>query len=74
MTHQLRPEDPGFTDRAPFRQTYTRELHASADVIFEQLAAQPENWPHWFAPANDVHFEGSPPTAWAPFATSACTA
>ncbi|MFJ9865687.1 SRPBCC family protein [Streptomyces sp. NPDC101165] len=61
MTHQLRPEDLTFTERAPFRQTCTRELRASADAIFEQLAAHPENWPRWFAPANDVHFEGSPP-------------
>ncbi|MFC9931461.1 SRPBCC family protein [Streptomyces sp. NPDC127190] len=61
MTRQLRPEDPGFIDHAPFRQTCTRDLRASAGVIFEQLAARPENWPRWFAPADDVHFEGSPP-------------
>ncbi|MGW7363893.1 SRPBCC family protein [Streptomyces sp. NPDC054841] len=61
MTYQLRSEDLGFTRRAPFRQTCTQELRASADALFEQLAAYPENWPRWFAPANDVHFEGSPP-------------
>ncbi|MGW2702813.1 SRPBCC family protein [Streptomyces sp. NPDC001340] len=61
MIHQLRTEDLGFLDRAPFRQACTRQLHASADAIFEQLAAHPEDWPRWFAPADDVHFEGPPP-------------
>ncbi|MFF7749247.1 SRPBCC family protein [Streptomyces sp. NPDC007971] len=61
MTHQLRSEDLGFLARARFRQTCTRELRASAGTIFEQLAEEPENWPRWFAPANDVHFEGPPP-------------
>ncbi|WP_406169081.1 SRPBCC family protein [Streptomyces sp. NBC_00996] len=61
MSYQLRPEDLGFLARAPFRQTCTRKLRAPADAIFEQLAEQPENWPRWFAPANDVYFEGSPP-------------
>ncbi|MFF4572992.1 SRPBCC family protein [Streptomyces sp. NPDC001410] len=61
MTHQLRAEDLGFTERAPFRQTCTEELRASADAIFEQLAEHPENWPRWFAPANELHYEGSPP-------------
>lgn len=61
MTYQLRPEDLSFLTRAPFRQTCTRELRAPADAIFEQLAEHPKNWPRWFAPANDVHFEGSPP-------------
>ncbi|MBJ6638668.1 SRPBCC family protein [Streptomyces sp. DHE7-1] len=61
MTYQLRAEDLGFLTRARFRQTCTRELRAPADAVFEQLAERPENWPRWFAPADDVHFEGRPP-------------
>ncbi|MEU2339581.1 SRPBCC family protein [Streptomyces sp. NPDC006654] len=61
MAYQLRREDLGFLDRARFRQTCVRELRAPADALFVQLAERPENWPRWFAPANDVHFEGSPP-------------
>ncbi|MFK0256373.1 SRPBCC family protein [Streptomyces sp. NPDC090445] len=61
MKYQLRAEDLGFLDRAPFRQSCTRELHAPSDAVFDQLAAHPENWPRWFAPANDVHYEGAPP-------------
>ncbi|MFD7626544.1 SRPBCC family protein [Streptomyces sp. NPDC059851] len=61
MKHELRPVYLGFTERAPFRRTCTRELNAPADAVFDQLAGHPENWPRWFAPANDVHYEGPPP-------------
>ncbi|MFF3685959.1 SRPBCC family protein [Streptomyces sp. NPDC002187] len=61
MKYQLRPEDLGFLERAPFRRTCTRDLRAPADAVFDQLAAHPEIWPRWFAPANDVHYEGPPP-------------
>ncbi|MFE3638896.1 SRPBCC family protein [Streptomyces sp. NPDC059168] len=61
MSYQLRPEDLGFLARARFRQTCARELRAPAGAVFEQLAERPENWPRWFAPADDVHFEGRPP-------------
>ncbi|EST36619.1 SRPBCC family protein [Streptomyces roseochromogenus] len=61
MTYRLRSEDPGFLASAPFRQTCTAELHAPAGPVFDQIAAQPENWPHWFRPANDVRYEGPPP-------------
>lgn len=61
MPHQLRSEDLGFLGLAPVRRTRTRYLHAPADVIFEQLAAHPENWPRWFGPANECRYEGEPP-------------
>ncbi|MFD5428450.1 SRPBCC family protein [Streptomyces sp. NPDC127084] len=61
MKYQLRPEDLGFLDRAPFRRTCTGELRAPAEAVFEQLAVHPEHWPRWFAPADDVHFVGAPP-------------
>ncbi|MER5932453.1 SRPBCC family protein [Streptomyces sp. NPDC002054] len=61
MKYQLRPEDLGFLERAPFRRTCSCELRVSADALFEQLAARPENWPRWFGPADDVHYESPPP-------------
>lgn len=61
MAHQLRSEDPGFLERAPVRRTRSRDIRASADAIFDQLAAHPENWPRWFGPANECRYEGTPP-------------
>ncbi|MFF5312929.1 SRPBCC family protein [Streptomyces massasporeus] len=61
MPHQLRSEDLGFLERAPVRRTRIHDLHAPADVIFEQLADHPENWPRWFGPANECRYEGAPP-------------
>ncbi|MEV5875376.1 SRPBCC family protein [Streptomyces sp. NPDC052101] len=61
MIHGLRPEDLGFLDSAPFRQTCTRRLHVPVGPLFDQLAGHPENWPRWFAPADDVHYEGAAP-------------
>lgn len=61
MKYRLRPEDLAFLESAPFRQTCTGELQAPAGAAFEQIAARPENWPRWFTPADDVHYEGPPP-------------
>ncbi|KUN79883.1 hypothetical protein AQJ66_27465 [Streptomyces bungoensis] len=61
MKYRLRPEDLDFLGSAPFRQTCTGELQAPAAAVFDQIAARPENWPRWFAPADDVHYEGPPP-------------
>ncbi|MFD4511022.1 SRPBCC family protein [Streptomyces sp. NPDC058464] len=61
MAHQLRSEDLGFLERAPVRRTRTRDLHAPADAIFEQLAAHPEDWPRWFGPVSECSYEGAPP-------------
>lgn len=73
MSRQLRSEDLGFLARAPVRRTRVRDLDAPADVVFEQLAAHPENWPRWFGPANECLYEGPPPTAWARRAACVCT-
>ncbi|SDM62591.1 Polyketide cyclase / dehydrase and lipid transport [Streptomyces sp. cf386] len=61
MAQQLRSEDLSFLERAPVRRTRTRDLHAPAEAIFEQLAAHQENWPRWFGPANECHYVGPPP-------------
>ncbi|MGW1586989.1 SRPBCC family protein [Streptomyces sp. NPDC002386] len=61
MTYRLRPEDLAFLGNAPFRQSCTGELRAPAAALFDQIAARPDNWPRWFAPADDVHYEGPPP-------------
>jgi hypothetical protein len=61
MKYRLRPEDPDFLESAPFRQTCTGELKAPVGAVFDQIAAHPENWPRWFTPADDVHYEGPPP-------------
>ncbi|MET8753934.1 SRPBCC family protein [Streptomyces sp. NPDC004667] len=61
MKYELRPEDLAFTERARFRRHCTRTVKASAEAVFDQLALHPENWPRWFGPANDVHYEDQPP-------------
>ncbi|MEU8436975.1 SRPBCC family protein [Streptomyces sp. NPDC029216] len=61
MTHRLRFEDLGFLARAPVRQACTRDLHTPADLLFEQLAARPQDWPRWLGFARECQYQGAPP-------------
>jgi hypothetical protein len=61
MLRDLRHEDLAFLQRAPLRQTRTRELEMPADQVFAELAGHPERWPRWFTPVRDCRYEGDAP-------------
>ncbi|MFD9303482.1 SRPBCC family protein [Streptomyces sp. NPDC060048] len=61
MIHRLRPEGLEFLDHAPVRQTCTRALHTPAGLLFEQLAARPQDWPRWLGFVRACQYQAAPP-------------
>lgn len=48
MAHRLRPVGIGFTETAPVRLVFAREIAAAPDTVFRALAEDVSGWPRWF--------------------------
>ncbi|MEU6551503.1 SRPBCC family protein [Streptomyces sp. NPDC046915] len=49
MTHRLRPVGIDFTETAPVRLVFAREMAAAPEAVFRALAEDVPGWQQWFS-------------------------
>ncbi|MFI1760966.1 SRPBCC family protein [Streptomyces sp. NPDC020800] len=49
MAHRLHPVGIDFTETAPVRLVFTRDVAAAPDAVFHALAEDVPGWPQWFS-------------------------
>ncbi|MGW0998165.1 SRPBCC family protein [Streptomyces sp. NPDC002520] len=54
MTHRLRPVGIDFTETAPVRLVFARNIAASPDAVFRALAEDVADWSAWFSAVASV--------------------
>ncbi|MFG3255196.1 SRPBCC family protein [Streptomyces sp. NPDC048172] len=54
MARQLRPVELDFADTAPLRLSFTGDVGATRESVYEALAGELEAWPRWFTAVTEV--------------------